>query len=157
MENYEINDKTVALYAMRDKTRVYEEDKNFIVEKSASAIMEESCSYFGSSLSGRKKGTERLIGVSYKAPIIVEESQEIIFFPTSSPRMDNCSWLRSSMIEGYYYRNNQLIVEFKNGDKIPLDVSYGVIDNQILRATRLEAVLRYRKQDKVRKNWQENR
>ncbi len=156
MENYEINDKTVALYAMAGKTRVYEEDKNFIVEKAANAIMEDSCSYFGSSLAGRKKGTESLIGVSYKAPIIVEESNEIIFFPTSSPRMNTCSWVRSSMVEGYYYQNNKLIVEFKNGDKIPFDVSYGVIDNQILRATRLEAVLRYRKNEGIRKNYKEN-
>lgn len=145
MENYEINTKTVALYAMADKTRVYEEDKNFLVDKSANQIMEESCSYFGSSLAGRKKGTENLIGVSYKAPIIVEESQEIIFFPTSSPKVNTCSWLRLSMVDRYYYKNNGLVVEFKNGDKILLDTSYGIIDNQILRATRLESVLRGRK------------
>ena len=36
MERYEINDNTVALYAMGDKTRVYEEDSNFIVNKSYS-------------------------------------------------------------------------------------------------------------------------
>ena len=145
LENYEINNKTVALYAMDNKTRVYEEDTNFIVDKPANAIMEASCSYFGSSLAGRKKGTENLIGVSYKAPIIVEESNNIIFFPTSSPKLNTCSWLRLSMVNRYYYLNNQLVVEFKNGDKIVLDTTYGIIDNQILRATRLESVLRGRK------------
>ncbi len=148
MESYEINSNTVALYAMGNKTRVYEEDKNFIVNKSANQIMEESCKYFGSSLAGRKKGTENLIGVSYKAPIIVEESSNIIFFPTSSPRLADCSWLRLSYIDRYYYENNHLIVEFKNKDKIVLDTSYGIVDNQVLRSTRLESVLNGRKIEK---------
>ncbi len=145
MDKYEINDKTVALYSMNNKTRVYEENQNFIVNQPASEIMEDSCSYFGSSLEGRKKGTNSLIGVTYKAPIIVEESRNMIFFPTTSPRLKNCSWLRSNKIKSYYYKNNHLVVEFKNGDKILLNSSYDMINNQVLRATRLESILRDRK------------
>lgn len=148
MKKYEINNKTMALYAMCEKTRVYEEDRSFIVDKPANEIMEESCAYFGSSLSGRRKGTEKLIGALYKAPIIVEETNDIIFFPTSSHKSGSCSWLRSSMVDNYYYKNGHLIVVFKNGDRLPLNVSYGVIDNQILRSIRLESVLRTRKQTK---------
>lgn len=148
MGKYEINEKTIALYSMENKTRVYEEDKNFIVEESAREIMEESCSYFGSSLEGRKKGTANLIGVSYKAPIIVEESKDLIFFPTASPKIKNCSWIRFNKIKRYYYKNNYLVVEFKNGDKILLSISYETLNNQILRATRLESVLRDRKYEK---------
>lgn len=148
MEKYEINNNTVALYAMGEKTRVYEEDSNFIINRPANEIMEESCAYFGSSLQGRKKGTENLIGVSYKAPIIVEESSNIIFFPTSSPRLSDCSWLRLSYVDRYYYENNKLVVVFKNKDKIVLNTSYGIVDNQVLRATRLESVLNGRKIEK---------
>lgn len=145
MEKYEINENTVALFSMSNKTRIYEEDKNFVVDQSANEIMETSCSYFGSSMDGRKKGTNNLIGVTYKAPIIVEESKDLIFFPTSSPKQKNCSWLRSNKIKNYYYQNNHLVVEFKNGDKILLNISYETINNQILRATRLESVLKDRK------------
>lgn len=148
MNKYEINDKTVALYSMNNKTRVYEEDKNFIVDAPTNEIMEESCSYFGSSMEGRKKGTHHLIGVNYKAPIIVEESKDLIFFPTTSPKLKTCSWLRSNKIDRYYYKNGHLVVEFKNGDKILLNISYDMINNQILRATRLESVLRDRKMQK---------
>lgn len=148
MDKYEVNDKTLALCAMDDKTRVYEEDGDFLVNKPANEIMESSCEYFGSSLDGRKKGTQNLIGVSYKAPVIVEETREIIFFPTSSPRLKSCSWLRSSKIDNYYYRGNNLIVEFKNGEKIIVDASYGVIDNQIIRAMKLEVALKRRKLEK---------
>lgn len=145
MDKYEINDKTIALYSLTNKTRVYEEDRSFVVDALASEIMEDSCSYFGSSLEGRKKGTHNLIGVSYKAPIIVEESNDMIFFPTTSPKVKSCSWLRFNKIKRYYYKNNHLVVEFKNGDKILLNISYDMINNQILRATRLESVLRERK------------
>ena len=90
VDKYEINDKTIALYSLTNKTRVYEEDRSFVVDALASEIMEDSCTYFGSSLEGRKKGTHNLIGVSYKAPVIVEESNDMIFFPTTSPKVKSC-------------------------------------------------------------------
>ena len=151
-QRYEINEKTMALNAMTNKTRVYEEDKSFVVDMPATKIMEESCSYFGSSLEGRKKGTANLIGITYKAPIIVEETNDVIFFPTSSPKMKTCSWLRSDRINRFYYKNNHLVVEFKNGTKILLNISYEVMNNQILKSTRLESVLRGRKiQNQIQK------
>lgn len=148
MKDYEINEDTLALVSLNDKTKVFESNKSFTINKDANCIMEDSCRYFGSSLSGRQKGTENLIGVSYKAPIIVEESKNIIFFPTTSPRLKKCCWISLNNLERYYNKNNKVVLEFKNKQKITLNLSYGVIDNQILRATRLEAVLRGRKSEK---------
>lgn len=148
MKEYEININTLALISENNKTKVYEDNKIFYVDKSANKIMEESCEYFGSSLLGRQKGTSNLIGVTHKSPIIVEETKEIIFFPTVSPRLNNCSWISLKNINRYYNDNNKLIIEFKNNQKIELLLSYGVVDNQVLRATRLESVLRGRKNTK---------
>lgn len=146
MQEYEINEKTLALIPINEnKTKVYEEEDNFIINKPTIKIMEESCQFFGSSLSGRQKGTTRLIGVSHKAPIIIEESKEIIFFPTSSPRKHQCSWISLKNIDSYYTKNKILFIKFKNNTQLELNISYGIIDNQILRATRLESVLRSRK------------
>lgn len=148
MESYEINDETLALIALKNKTEVFEENNHFFVDKNANEIMEESCAYFGSSLIGRQKGTEKLIGISYKAPIIVEESKEIIFFPTSSPRKEECSWISLNKINRYFRTSDKMVIEFKNGNKVVLDLSFGILDNQVLRATRLESVLRSRKYEK---------
>ncbi|MBE6161058.1 MAG: competence protein [Firmicutes bacterium] len=148
MSEYEINEDTLALISLDEKTKVFEKGKSFVVNKQVFEIMEDSCEYFGSSLSGRQKGTEKLIGVSYKAPIIVEESKNIIFFPTASPRLKNCSWISLNNLERYYSKNKKLVLEFKNKQKIMINTSYGIIDNQILRATRLESVLRGRKNQK---------
>lgn len=147
MKNYEINTDTLALIALKDKTEIFEENNHFFVDKSANQIMEESCTYFGSSLSGRQKGTENLIGVTYKAPVIVEESKEMIFFPTISPRKEECSWISLQKINKYFRLGDKMVIEFKNGSKVVLNISFGVIDNQVLRATRLESVLRSRKND----------
>lgn len=148
MQDYEINTETLALINEKDKTKVYEKDNVFYVDKSANKIMEDSCEYFGSSLAGRQRGTFNLIGVTHKSPIIVEETKEIIFFPTVSPRLKNCNWISLNNIERYYNEKGKVVIIFKNGQKLELSTSYGIVDNQILRATRLESVLRGRKRAK---------
>lgn len=146
MNEYEINIETLAIVPFKsDKSKVYENDKVFIVNKPVNKIMDDSCEFFGSSLEGRQKGTSNLIGVTHKAPIIVEESKEIIFFPTMSPRVENCAWISLNHIDKIIKKENKNCIVFKNDIIIELDISYGIINNQILRATRLESVLRNRK------------
>ena len=142
---YEINDETIAILTIdKNYSEVYEMNDHYIVEQPSNKIMEDSCRYFGSSLEGRRKGTEYMIGVNYKAPIIVEESKEIIFFPTSSTR-ENSNWIGLKYIKSYYRDGDVIFIVFENGTKIAIKTSYGIIDNQVLRATRLESALRGRK------------
>ena len=149
-DTYEINEETLALIPISEnKVLVYEADDSFELDNNATSIMEDSCLYFGSSLDGRKCGTKSLIGVSYKAPIIVEETKELIFFPTASSRKSETSWISLKNLKDYYRDEEGIVIVFHNGQKLTLDVSYGVIDNQILRATRLESVLRGRKTKKI--------
>lgn len=151
MKNYEINDETLAIIPVSEnQVKVYELEDSFFVDNQATQIMEESCRYFGSSLDGRRKGTETMIGVNYKAPVIVEESKEIIFFPMSSTRAHDTIWIGLKHIRTYYRTGKGITIEFQNGKKLTLDVSFGIVDNQILRATRLESALRGRK---ARKNF----
>ena len=142
---YEINDETLAILSIdKNYSEVYELNDHYIIEQPSNKIMEDSCRYFGSSLDGRRKGTESMIGVNYKAPIIVEESKEIIFFPTSNTR-ENSNWIRLKYIKSYYCDGDIMFIVFQNGIKIAVKTSYGIIDNQVLRATRLESALRGRK------------
>lgn len=146
MNEYEINEETLALIAIsKGQTKVYENEEEFIVNKSANKIMEESCAYFGSSLEGRQKGTSKLVGITHKAPVIIEETNNIIFFPTSSPRLDTCSWISLNNVDKLIKEQGNNSIQFKNKKKISTNVSSGIINNQILRASRLESVLRTRK------------
>ena len=138
-ESYEINNSTLALIALDNKTKVIEEEREFFIDKTPSNILEESC-YLG-----RKIGTKNLIGITHKSPIIIEESREIIFFPTSSPRLNNCSWISLNNIKNFIKNNEKTKIIFDNQKEIIVDVSFGIMENQILRASLLESTLRKRK------------
>ena len=107
--------------------------------------MEHSCEYFGSSFEGRKEGTKKLLGITHKSPIIIEESRKIIFFPTKSPDCLDCIWINLEKIEKFYKKDHKKsAILFKNGDVIEFDISIGSLTNQILRATRLKYILEER-------------
>ena len=145
-KSYEINKYTIALIPIStNETKVIEEDNVYIISKSTTEIVKDSCEYFGSSFEGRKEGTKNLVGITYKAPIIIEESRNIIFFPTSSPRFENCTWISLNHVNDYINNQGNGLIKFKNGISIELTTSFGSLENQVLRATRLESVLRRRK------------
>ncbi len=148
MDSYEINKNTVALIPKENKTIVYEVDNSFVVNKSPLKIVEESCEYFGSSLEGRQTGTSALVGFTHKVPVIIEESFDLIFFPTLSPKNRECSWLAYSHIFKPDKFKDKTIIELKNGKKILVDVSTAIIDSQLYRCSRLKDVLQMRKIDK---------
>lgn len=146
INSYEISQDTLAIIPIDSKkSEVIEIEDNFIVNKSATKIVDDSCRFFGSSLNGRHEGTKCLIGVNYKAPVIVEETSSMIFFPTNSPRLTDCTWISLNNIENYSKNNGKTEIVFKNGKVIEVDVSYGSLENQVLRSTRLESILRKRK------------
>lgn len=146
MNSYEINVNTQAIIPINEnKSKIIEENRTLIVNETPMKIIERSCRYFGSSYQGRFLGTKNLIGVSHKAPIIIEETREIIFFPTNSPRQNSCVWISLKHLENYKKADQNSIIKFYSGNLLTLDISYGMLDNQVLRATRLESVLRFRK------------
>ena len=148
---YEINyDTQILLPIGKEKAKIVEDDCEYRVDNSCLQVLEHSCEYFGSSLQGRKDGTKKLLGITHKAPIIVEESRKIIFFPTTSPDRNDCIWINLEKISRYYKSSQKKsIIEFKNGDIIEFDVSIGSLTNQILRASRLKYILEERIKGKV--------
>lgn len=147
LDDYEVSKSTLALISLDNRvTCVYEEDDQYHVLMNSNQIIENACQYFGSSYDGRLRGTKSLIGVNYKAPIIVEESQNMIFFPTNSPRSQICHWISLHQIKDYHKKDaHHVRVVFHNGREIIVNMSYSSFENQVLRATRLDAVLNQRK------------
>jgi competence protein ComK len=146
MKNYEINNDTLAIIPISNyKSRVIEKQSAIEVDMTPMQIIDNSCKFFGSSYQGRFSGTKNLIGVSHKAPIIIEETREIIFFPTNSPRLYDCTWISLKNINEYKRNSTNSTIIFSTGHLLDVNISYGSLDNQILRAARLESVLRKRK------------
>ena len=152
-DKYEVNDDTLAVIGVsNNKTRIIEYNSDFLLEDNAYQVIDYSCNYFGSSYKGRVEGTKNILGCKNKVPVIIEESKEIIFFPTTSPELSKCCWISLSSIEKIDSCGKNSIIYLKNNKKIFLNVSKQSIDNQIFRATRLKYLLNTRKKEKSEKN-----
>ncbi|MDD4027950.1 MAG: competence protein ComK [Bacilli bacterium] len=146
MTNYEINSDTLAILPISNyKSKVIEKEREYEINMTPMQIIENSCKYFGSSYQGRFFGTKSMIGITHKSPIIIEETKEIIFFPTNSPRLYECTWISLKNVNKHLKKQDKSLIEFNTGYLLELDISYGSLDNQILRASRLESILRKRK------------
>ena len=146
MNNYEINEKTMAIIPISsDITQIIEEDDRFFVNKNSFEIVDHSCRYFGSSYEGRHIGSIEMLGISYKTPILVEETQNIIFFPTVSSRDVKCCWISLNKVENYEKKLKKSKIIFKNGYELDLNISIGSLKNQILRSTLLDSIVRKRR------------
>lgn len=147
MNDYFINKGTCAIIPLeKNLSKVIELDREFIINKSVKDIINESCKYFGSSYQGRFEGSKKILRMNYKLPIVVEEYNNIIFFPTSSPRFNECTWISLKNITDYFKSNKNTNIFF--GDVcLNLDVSYYSFENQVFRATMLESLIRRRKED----------
>ena len=149
MENYEINSSTLAIVPFgEDVSEVYEVEAKYIVSKSPNAIIRENCEFYGSSYEGRCKGTKKLTGIKSKFPIIIEESRNIIFFPTSSSRSNENAWIALNNIKEYSNKKLNSEITFKNNENLDLDISYYSLDNQLCRAYMLNSKLYDKKMDK---------
>ena len=139
MDNYEINTSTLAIIPLDENTsKVYEEEAEYIVHKSSNSIIKNNCEFYGSSYKGRCEGTKYLTGIKSKCPIIVEESRNIIFFPTSSTRDKQSYWIALNKVDRYYREKYNSSIKFINNQKIKMNISYFSLDNQICRATMLK-------------------
>lgn len=96
------------------------------------SILNKSCIFYGSSLNGRLKGSKDLLKCRYKLPIIISENNRLIFFP-----VNKYFWINFNMIESFEKKENHTIITFKNGYKRSIFVSYRVVNNQMLKCSRL--------------------
>ena len=136
---YEINLSTLMLIGLDNQsTKIITYDEEIICNYNTKDIINSSCKFFGSSINECIKKTNRLINISSKSPIIVEESRNIIFFPLKSVREKNNIWISFSNLEKYEKEDKNTILYFKGGKKFKIDFSYYIIDNQITRSMMLD-------------------
>ena len=76
---------------------------------------------------------------------MIEESKSLIFFPTASPKFAKCSWLSLHDIDKFYRHGESTQILFKNGYSLVIECSFETIENQLMRATRLDCVMKERK------------
>ena len=148
MKNYVISGNTLAILPFDNgKSLVYEGKEQFVINTKPNNIIKKNCIYNGSTYDGRLKCTELLTGYSYKAPVLIREDENIIFFPTSSPRLKDCVWISLNNIDSWDNCCEKFFsrIVFLNKLFIKLPISFNILNNQILRSTQLDAKLRKNK------------
>ncbi len=145
LDSYEINKETCAILNLNNEvSQIIEKNQEYLLAKRPFEVMEDSCNYYGSSFNGRLKGTKMILGSNYKLPIIVEESNSIIFFPTSGQASDKCSWIALNNVASYEPYKGYTKVTFTSGKTIVLKISIASFEMQLLRATRLKDLIQKR-------------
>ena len=124
IESYEINKDTCAVLNVNNEiSKVIENNQEYFLPKTSFEVMEDSCSYYGSSYDGRLKGTKMILGGNYKLPIIVEETNNIIFFPTNGSSSNKCSWISLNNVSKYEPHGGYTKVTFEGGKSIIIRMS----------------------------------
>ncbi|MFD2130096.1 competence protein ComK [Pseudogracilibacillus auburnensis] len=148
--SYEITPLTMAVLCKKNdkgatKTFVLEETRDYIVHLTPTKVIDHACKFFGSSLKGRLEGTKDISNITHKAPVAIDPSSGMYFFPTASPMNKNCSWISHSHVDFVKpIRNDKTELIFKNGARISVDVSYGSILNQVQRTAQFRYSLENR-------------
>ena len=145
IDSYENNKDTCAVINYSNEiSQVIEKKQEYLLPKKTFEVMEDSCAYYGSSYEGRLKGTKMMLGCNYKLPIIVEETNDIIFFPTSGAGSEKCSWISLNHVLKYEDYKGYTKVIFTGGKTIILKMAVSSFETQLLRATRLQNLLKKR-------------
>lgn len=148
MGEYEINAETLLIMPMGNgKSRIYEFDRDFVINSNPIDILNESCLFFGCSLEGRRDAVKNILGIDMKVPILVEDTRNIIFFPTTNCVHKNSIWISyQNLLKFYKLDDFSTVLYFCNNKQITVDIRYNIIDNQVIRCIKLESLLKKRKQ-----------
>ncbi len=142
---YIINKDTYFLMKNGDNWEIIEKTKKLVNRDNILNILNESCFYYGSSYFGRKKATKYLLGISSKAPIILNEKENLLLFPIFSLRSDKGLWFIYHNIVSYKKVNNYVEVTFLNGETYLFLLSFTIFKNQYLKCGNLLAKITLRK------------
>jgi len=145
MKKYKISEDTLAILPTGENSSlIYEINNVLVINNNPNNIIKSNILIDGSTYEGRIKNVKDLTGYTYKSPILVESKKNIIFFPTCSPRLKKVSWINiNSIYDLIYDKKNKLsIIKLINGNNIDFKESIYSINNQILRASRYEILLR---------------
>lgn len=157
IEEYEINTETMMIlpieYGSKIYSHIYEIEGEAVSPFKPLEIIKNSCRFFGASYEGRKEGTRQLTGITHKAPITIDPTNLIYFFPTASATNPNCIWISNEHVLHYRpHEGGQTEVTFRNRRTHIIPVSHNIFQNQILRTVLLKDTLSSRIEETERKS-----
>lgn len=143
MENYIINNKTVAILKKKNKTVIYDVEKVRVINKNINKVLEDNCNFYGSSLSGRKKSAKNILNIKYKAPLII--TNNVILLQINNIRNEECLFLVLNKIIDYKYEGENLKILCVNKLIFKLNISKSSFEKMLIKAIKLDNILKWKK------------
>lgn len=143
MENYIINNKTVAIIKKKKQTSIYDVENTRVINKNIIKVLENNCNMYGSSLLGRKKAAKKILNIGYKVPIVVNNN--IILLQTNNLRDNECMFIVLNKIIDYEVINKNLIITCINNNKFKIKISKNSFEKLLINSIRLNNVLKWQK------------
>lgn len=149
-DEYIINKNTMSLIPKYNQygnkcTVVYEKSNIYFVKQSPLNIVNESCSYYGSSYQGRVSASKKILKKDKMLPVEISHTLGIYFFPTISPKNPNCIWVSHRHIEKIErYNDKQTRMILTNRQPIILNIRKPRVEMKLNRTAQLIFVLETR-------------
>ncbi|MBQ8901710.1 MAG: competence protein ComK [Bacilli bacterium] len=145
MENYIINNKTIAILKNNNKTIIYDVDNIRVINKNIKRILDENCSFYGSSLSGRKKSAKNILNIHYKVPVVVKE--DVILLQVNNIRNKECLFLVLNKIVDYKLENQKLKIICINKQVFLINISKNSFEKMLINSIKLNNILKWQKSE----------
>ena len=144
-EKYRITKRTVAILPCYDMMKqsiiVLEDGSTIMTPLRPYQLLQLSCRQYNSSIEERIVTAKRVASVKGKVPIVIEPSLGLVFFPTKSPKRDDCEWYAWSHMIDVLEEDGQTKLKTRNGMILPVNASPYIVRNQ-MKATG-ELIARY--------------
>ncbi|MCE7792372.1 competence protein ComK [Salipaludibacillus sp. CUR1] len=142
-KNYLIHSKTLAILPSKQlgfDSIVLEADREIPVKRTAIQIIDDTCIDGLSTYQGRRRAVAKILKAFQKLPIILNEKERIITFPTVSPENMECVWICFNNVSSYTPSpsdDDTTSITFYNGKLLNVPVKYHVIHRQMGRGAKL--------------------
>jgi len=143
VENYIINNNTVAILKKKNKTIIYDVENIRVINKNINKILNYNCNFYGSSLIGRKECAKKLLNIHYKIPIII--NNDIIFIQLNGIKDEECLFIAFNKIINYDFINNNLKIVCVNNYIFNNKISTNSFEKMIINSLKLNNILNWRK------------
>jgi competence protein ComK len=100
-------------------------------------IVERSCDYYASDLSGRLKAAATILKGKRMLPVVISETNRICMVPLCSPYRPECIWLSFRHVVDIIPNGAKSIVIFSNYQRLEVDMTRDLLETKMDKAARL--------------------
>lgn len=136
-EKYRITKRTVAILpcfdVMKQSRIILEDGSEITTPLRPYQLLQLSCRQYSSSIEERIFVAKRVAGVKGKVPVVIDPMTGLVFFPTKSPKRDDCEWYAWSHVRDIAVFDNvpHGIIVTQTGQTIQSNATAYVLKNQL--------------------------